>query len=55
MKKITQEDVNKAWDDWDKARKARKAWEEVQDKARNKAWGKAYELENKFKEQEDLR
>jgi len=55
MKKITQEDVGKAWDN---ARKARDAWEareEAQDKARQKAWKKAHdawELEKKFKEQE---
>ncbi len=46
MKKITQEDVNKAWDDWDGARKD---WEAL------KAWEKALELEKKFKEQEDLK
>ena len=46
MKKITQEDVDKGWEAWNKARN--KDW----DKAR-KAWHKAWELERKFKEQEE--
>ena len=61
MKKITQEDVDEAWEearkdweDWDKARKAwvkaRKAWDKAWDEARNKA----IKLEKKFKEQEGL-
>ena len=52
MKKITQEDVDKAWEAWNKARN--KDWK-VQEKARKvrvKAWVKAKELERKFKEQE---
>ena len=44
MKKITQEDIKKAWDN------VRKAWE-AWDKARDKAW----ELERKFREQEELK
>ena len=53
IKRITQEDVDNAWDKarsmaWDKARN--KAWGNAWDKARNKAW----ELEQKFKEQEEL-
>ena len=43
MKKITQEDVDKAWKVWDEARKD---WEDL------KAWEKALELGRKFKEQE---
>ena len=45
---ITQKDVDKAWEDWDKAlEKARKAWEV------REAWDKARKLERKFKEQEE--
>ncbi len=56
MKKITQEDVNKAWVAWEKALEdweARKAWG---------VWGKAWEkyreareLQRKFEGQEDLK
>ena len=45
-KKITQEDVDKAWDNaLEKAREAREARD---------AWDEVRELERKFKEQEDL-
>lgn len=55
MKMITQEDVDKAWEDWKKARdkdweareKARKDWRKAQDEA--------WKLERKFGEQEDLK
>ena len=46
MKKITQEDVDKAWEAWNKTRD--KAW----DKTR-KAWLNAWKLEGKFKAQEE--
>ena len=46
MKKITQEDVDKAWEDWDEARN--KDWDKVRD-----AWNKAWKLEGKFKAQEE--
>jgi len=39
-KKITQKDVVNAWKAWDKAREAREAWV------------KAWDLQNKFNEQE---
>ena len=70
MKKITQEDVDKAWvawekalEDWDKACKAwDKDWGKVRkalDKAGKGAWDealeKAWELKRKFKEQEGLK
>ena len=58
MKKITQEDVDKAWgardkvwDDWETREKNWEAWEKTR-KAYNKAWDKAIELEKKFKAQE---
>jgi len=51
-KKITQKDVEEAWDVWNKARE--KVWNEVW-YAWDKAWDKAYELERKFKEQEGLK
>ena len=50
MKEITQEDVDKAWEAWENW----EAWEKTQ-KAYNKAWDKAIELEKKFKEQEGLK
>ena len=64
MKKITQEDVDKAWEAWkageeawDKVRETREeAWDKVRDawvKTREKAWEKALELEGKFKAQEE--
>ena len=45
MKKITQEDVDNAWKDWNGARKD---WEAL------KAWERALELERKFREQEGM-
>ena len=64
MKKITQEDVDKAWEKardkareaWDKAREAR-GIRDARDKARKdweKARNEAWELQRKFGEQEDL-
>ena len=50
MNKITQEDVDRAWKDWEKARN--KDWKAR--KARDKALEKARELERKFKEQKGL-
>jgi len=57
MKKITQEDVDNAWDDvLDRSWEAReKAWDntrEARDKDLNEAYDKAVELKMKFKEQE---
>ena len=49
-KKITQEDVDRAWKAWEKVRD--EAWKAR--KARDKALEKAQELERKFREQEDL-
>ena len=60
MKKITQEDVDKAWEvrdkvweDWETREKNWEAWDKTR-KAYNKAWDKAIELERKFKAQEGL-
>ena len=54
MKKITQEDLNKAWGKvWEDRDKAWKAWDKGLEKAW-KDWKEARKLEEKFKEQEDL-
>ena len=59
MKKITQEDVDKARKAWEKnAREARKAWgvwEKAWEKNAREAREKVWELEKKFKKQEGLK
>ena len=62
MKKITQKDVDKAWkkawDTRDEALEVWKAWEETLEaweKDWEKALDEAWELQRKFKEQEDLK
>ena len=54
MKKITQKQVEKAWETWGKAQDEAwgKAWDEALDKAQE-ALDEVEKLEDKFKEQEN--